>query len=76
MKKYGCYAHEKKLPNYTWNLSKRQCRILLDSLIEGNGYRGKIKTISLNLCNDLQQLALHCGYSGNICINTKANIYE
>jgi UDP-glucuronate decarboxylase len=73
LKKYGQSADTKHLPNYVWNLSQRQSRILLDSLIEGDGTRGdgtwRYYTVSTQLCDDIQRLALHCGWSA--CIQLK-----
>ena len=68
-------AHEKYLPDYVWNLSQRQCRILMDSLLNCDGHTYTYKnnpgfsrygTVSIKLANDIQKLALHCGWSGNI----------
>jgi hypothetical protein len=67
----------KKLPDYVWNLSKRQSIILLESLLQGDGHTMKYKdkdqfsrygTISIKLANDITRLALHCGWSGIIKI--------
>lgn len=65
-------ALNKKLPDYVWNLSQRQSRILLEALLQGDGssmeYKGetfnRYGTISLQLANDITRLAFHCGYSG------------
>ena len=68
-------AHEKYLPNYVWNLSQEQSRILMDSLMlcDGHTYTYKNRkgfsrygTVSIKLANDIQRLALHCGWSGFI----------
>ena len=68
-------AHEKYLPNYVWNLSQEQSRILMNSLMlcDGHTYTYKNKpgfsrygTVSIKLANDIQRLALHCGWSGFI----------
>ena len=67
----------KKLPEYIWNLSQRQSRILLEALLKGDGssmeYKGetfnRYGTISLQLANDITRLALHCGYSGIVKIS-------
>jgi DNA-directed RNA polymerase II subunit RPB2 len=69
-------ALNKYLPDYVWNLSKRQSIILLEALLQGDGssmtYKGeafnRYGTISLKLANDLTRLALHCGYSGIVKI--------
>ena len=68
-------SHEKYLPDYVWSLSERQCRVLLDSLMrcDGNTYTYKAEpsfqrygTTSIQLANDIQRLAFHCGWSGVI----------
>jgi hypothetical protein len=74
-------AFNKYLPNYVFNLSERQSRLLLSSLLEeGDGsssmkYKGetfnRYGTISMKLANDISRLALHCGYSGIIKIAEK-----
>jgi len=69
----------KYLPEYVWNLSEKQSRILLKSLLQGEGssmeYKSetfyKYGTISLQLANDITRLALHCGYSGIVNISEK-----
>lgn len=62
-------APNKYLPDYVWNLSERQCRILLDALIEGDGSRVGGQelycTTSIKLRDDITRLCLHAGYSGN-----------
>jgi DNA-directed RNA polymerase beta subunit len=61
-------ALNKRLPAYVWNLSQNQCRILLDSLISGDGTRGKTYerffTSSQGLADDVQRLCIHAGYAG------------
>jgi len=69
-------ALNKYLPEYVWNLSERQSKILLEALLQGDGssmeYKGetfdRYGTISLQLANDITRLALHCGYSGIVKI--------
>jgi len=65
-------ALNKYLPNYVWNLSKRQSIILLEALLQGDGhtmqYKGEDEfsrygTISIQLANDITRLAVHCGWS-------------
>ena len=62
-------ASNKYLPDYVWNLSQQQSRILLDALIEGDGSRVGGQefycTTSIKLRDDLTRLCLHSGYSGN-----------
>ena len=62
-------ALNKYLPDYVWNLSKRQSIILLDALLQGDGHTyndgfSRYGTISLRLANDICRLAVHCGWSG------------
>jgi len=65
-------ALNKYLPDYVWQLSKRQSIILLNALLEGDGskmvYKGeescRYGTISIRLADDITRLALHCGFSG------------
>lgn len=67
-------AKTKRLPNWVWALSKRQARLLLEGLILGDGHRltkvvsyhASYATSSPGLADDVQRLALHCGYSANI----------
>jgi len=70
-------ALNKRLPEYIWNLSKRQSIILLEALLQGDGntvqYKGEDEfsrygTISIQLANDISRLAVHCGWSGIIKI--------
>jgi hypothetical protein len=77
LKKYHLGALNKHLPDYVWNLSKRQCIILLEALMEGDGHTYKdgfsrYGTISIELANDVSRLAVHCGWSGIIKIAAKA----
>jgi len=70
-------ALNKYLPEYVWNLSQRQSRILLEALLQGDGssmvYKGesfnRYGTISMQLANDITRLALHCGYSGIVKVS-------
>ncbi len=66
----------KCLPSYVWNLSQNQCKILLDSLILGDGHtKGNNQiyyTCSEKLADNIQQLALHAGYSSKLSIKRKA----
>jgi DNA-directed RNA polymerase II subunit RPB2 len=62
-------ALNKYLPEYVWTLSQRQCIILLEALMEGDGHTyndgfSRYGTISSRLANDICRLATHCGWSG------------
>jgi len=66
-------ALNKYLPDYVWSLSQRQCIILLEALMEGDGHTYKdgfsrYGTISPRLASDVCRLAVHCGWSGVIKI--------
>jgi hypothetical protein len=77
LKEISLGALNKRLPEYIWNLSKRQSIILLEALLQGDGttmqYKGEDEfsrygTISIQLANDISRLAVHCGWSGIIKI--------
>ena len=54
---------EKSLPDWVWNLSERQSKILLSGLVSsGSVYT----TCSPCMADDTQRLALMCGWSGTI----------
>lgn len=64
-------AAYKYLPEYVWDLSERQARVLIDGLIGGDGHvdkKGNMNyfTSSKRLADDVQRLALHAGMSSNI----------
>lgn len=74
---YELYSMDryKKLPQYVWNLSQNECRVLLDALITNNGsshnkdsafYYTSIQTIA----DDIVRLSLHVGWSARIESNT------
>lgn len=67
---------QKYLPDYVWTLSQRQCRILLDSLVEGDGHISKTATMyhtsSIKLRDDVMRLCLHAGYSGTYRLDAPA----
>jgi DNA-directed RNA polymerase beta subunit len=70
-------ALNKYLPDYVFQLSERQSKLLLEALLEGDGssmeYKGetfnRYGTISLRLANDVSRLAVHCGYSGIVKVS-------
>ena len=75
-------ASNKYLPKFVWKLSQRQSIILMNSLMQGDGSYNKqgscgYYTSSFKLANQIQQLALHCGWSGTIKLyDTKEAGYE
>ena len=81
LESYSVGALNKRLPEYVWELSQRQCIILLEALIQGDGniYKSdkgitdynRYTTISLGLANDISRLATHCGWSGIIKIKAE-----
>jgi len=69
LKKYSLGALNKYLPEYVWTLSQRQCIILLEALMEGDGHTyadgfSRYGTISAKLADDICRLAVHCSWSG------------
>lgn len=76
MKDFSLGAPNKQLPSWVWQLSQRQCRTLLESMILGDGsYHGstvRYYTSSIKLADDVMQLALHCGWSANKWLHIKA----
>lgn len=62
----------KKLPDYVWNFSKEESRCLLEDLLLGDGSKCQNSitywTSSFKLAEDVQKLALHCGYSSNMIL--------
>jgi len=80
LQKYSLGAINKHLPEYVWNLSQRQCIILLEALMEGDGHTYKdgfsrYGTTSIRLANDISRLAVHCGWSGIIKIAANPGNY-
>lgn len=77
LKPYDVGALNKYLPEFVWNLNKRQSRILLESLISGDGSHNKqgsecYYTSSKLLADDIMKLAIHAGWSGSIKTVRKA----
>ncbi len=76
MEQYSVGAVNKFLPEWVWNLNQKQCRILIDGMMLGDGHTMKngtrrYDTSSKRLANDFQRLCLHAGYSTNITIKCK-----
>lgn len=76
-KKIGNYLKQFKsgskrfFPEFIWDLSKRQCRILLNSIMTKNN--SKYYTKSYQLSNDISRLIIHCGYSSYNTVLCKKN---
>lgn len=72
-------ALNKFLPEFVWDLNRTQSRVLLEALIRGDGTIQKnytaFYTSSKRLADDVQRLAFHAGYSGNISIHTEAGTH-
>jgi DNA-directed RNA polymerase beta subunit len=75
LSKLSVGALNKHLPDYVWDLSQRQSKILIEALLQGDGntmqYNGedgfsRYGTISIRLANDICRLCLHAGWSGII----------
>jgi DNA-directed RNA polymerase II subunit RPB2 len=64
---YTTGAANKYLPSLVWTLSQRQSIVLMNALLQGAAYF----TSSKELAEDVQRLALHCGWSGNITLCKK-----
>jgi hypothetical protein len=63
-------AINKTLPDWVWELSEEHSKILLNSMVLGDGYIQKNNVVkyftsSEKLADDFQRLALHCGWSAN-----------
>ena len=76
MKQFSVGAPNKFLPDWVWRLSSNQARILLESMILGDGsYHGSsvvYYTSSIKLADNVMQLALHCGWSSNKWLHSAA----
>ena len=79
-------ATNKYLPEYIWNLSKRQCIILLEALIQGDGNTltspkgitdfNRYYTTSIKLADEVMRLSTHCGWSAIVKLKEEANHQE
>jgi hypothetical protein len=59
------------LPDWVFDLSETQSRILLEAIMSGDTV---FFTTSKKLADDITRLALHCGWSANVCMIN--NTYE
>jgi DNA-directed RNA polymerase II subunit RPB2 len=64
-------ALNKYLPEFVWELSQEQSRILMDALVSGDGHKSSSNswcyyTSSEVLSEQIQRLSLHCGWSSMI----------
>jgi UDP-glucuronate decarboxylase len=73
-------AGDKYIPREFLKLSRRQSRILLDALIDGDGSRRgesvSYWTKSSRLADDVQELALRCGYAASKVLTPGRDIYR
>jgi hypothetical protein len=63
-------AANKYLPSLVWTLSQRQSIVLMNALLQGAAYF----TSSKQLAEDVQRLALHCGWSGTITLHKEKGL--
>ena len=56
-----------QLPDYVWELSKRQSTLLFEEILQGNAY---YVTKSRQLADDITRLALHSGLSASVSATT------
>lgn len=79
LSQFSLGAPNKFLPDWVMNLSQRQTRILIESMVlgdgtylKGNTNRYAYYTSSIKLADQFQQLCLHAGWASNISIHHKA----
>lgn len=63
--------HLRTFPEYIWEFSVEESRCLLESIMIGKKL-WKYTTSSLQLAEDIQRLAFHCGWSANMILKDKA----
>jgi hypothetical protein len=74
-------SYDKHLPRWVLNLAPDLLKILLNSLLKGDGSEStskygsgsksfKYSTVSKQLADDVYELAYKCGYVPNLCIST------
>lgn len=77
MKPLSKGAPNKQLPEWVWKLSQDQCRLLIHSMILGDGSFSKrtsctwYYTSSNKLADDFMRLCLHAGWSCNKLVHIK-----
>jgi len=70
LKQFG-HAEDKFIPSELKTLSKRQLRILFDTLMLGDGYEREYGTTSKRLADDFQEIALKIGYTASVTQNNQ-----
>ena len=80
MKPLSVGASNKKMPDWVFDLSCEQTKILIESMILGDGFFKKgtnnicaYYTSSSQLADQFQQLCLHAGWSSNITVHIEKN---
>jgi len=83
MKPLSVGAPQKKMPAWTMQLSKKQSRLLLESMILGDGFyvtshpeRCAYYTSSKKLSDQFQQLCLHAGWASTVSVHYHAETNE
>ena len=77
-KEVGCLAEEKRIPLEFKQLSKKILLVFLDTVMKGDGeivYHYLYSTGSKKLADDMQEIALKCGYSSNIRVEKRDDPY-
>lgn len=78
MTQYSVGAGNKFLPNWVWNLRGEHCKLLIESMLLGDGHNVKgsttwrYDTSSIKLADDFQRLCLHAGWASNKALKCKA----
>ena len=78
MQQFSVGAPNKFLPEWAFKLSQRQSRILIESMVLGDGHVNKsnncpwYSTTSTQLADQFMQLCLHAGWSSNKTVHVKA----
>jgi DNA-directed RNA polymerase beta subunit len=67
---FGC--SNTQLPDYVWELSKRQSLILLEEILQNES---EFVTKSQKLADDISRLALHCGFSASVNVSATGSTY-
>lgn len=80
MTKYSVGAVNKFLPNWVWELTRKECQTLLEGMLLGDGHTmengtQRYDTSSTRLADDFQRLCLHAGYSASKKLKCEAG-YE
>jgi DNA-directed RNA polymerase beta subunit len=77
MQTYSVGAPNKYLPEWVWKLSANQCKLLMESMILGDGsYKPNgclvYYTSSIKLADDVMRLCLHAGWTSMKHLHSKA----